>query len=305
MASTADSSLAVTALPAAPFGVEIHWRDRPAGAWTAAEAAELRELLARHHLLSFRDGMTEDAQIALARCFGRVLRQGPRVEVNGQRVIDYPVVTYVSNVREEGILGNQELAFHHDLAHVATPLAGITLYAEEVTEGMAITRYANGERAYDRLPDDLKARLEQLQVLFTGNFGPTGLSSIARTHKDQLDPTWPRGVHPLVVPHPVSGRRCLYFNQMQTVQILGMPVGESDQLLDVLSEYLYDPADIYEHVWQRDELLVWDNLVLQHARQPTDERVPRTLRRVVFGEKAVWEEWPYHAEPEPELVPAY
>ena len=36
--------------------------------------------------------------------------------------------------------------------------------------------------------------------------------------------------------------------------------------------------DFYEHCWRPGDLLIWDNLTIQHAR-PEPNDVPRTLRR--------------------------
>jgi taurine dioxygenase len=82
---------------------------------------------------------------------------------------------------------------------------------------------------------------------------------------------------------------------MQTISILGLAQPESDALLDTLFQALYEPTNVYEHEWHDGDLVIWDNLAVQHARQKVDESAPRTLRRVVFGEKAPWEEWPQMA----------
>jgi alpha-ketoglutarate-dependent taurine dioxygenase len=280
----------------APFGIEVDWRTASRPTPSEAEAAELRMLLAVHHLLLVRGGVTTEEQLGLVGCFGRIVPQGPRVEVNEARRGPFPIVAYVSNRRPEGILGNTELVFHHDLAHVATPVGGISLYAEEVVEGEAATLFANGELAYRSLAPELQDRIDRFQAVFVGNFTPDGLSSYARQNRYRLDPTWPRAVHPVVVPHPLTAERCLYVNQMQAVQILGLPEAEGDALLEELLAAVYRPEHVYEHRWHQDDLVLWDNLVVQHARRPTDERSPRTLRRVVFGEKSTWEEWPQQVD---------
>jgi taurine dioxygenase len=82
---------------------------------------------------------------------------------------------------------------------------------------------------------------------------------------------------------------------MMTLEILGLARGDGDALLDTLFARLYDPANVYEHHWQTGDLVVWDNLVVQHGRRHVRETSPRTLRRVVFGEKTPWEQWPYPA----------
>ena len=282
-------------LAGAPFGATVEL-DRRAGPVDDATARHLRGLLATHHLLLFSGELGEGEQIELVSCFGRVLPQGPRVVVNDRPKGDFPTVTYVSNVLPEGTLGTFELGFHHDLAHVATPLAGLSLYAVDVAAGQSATRFANGQLAYQRLSPALRQRLEGLQSLFSANYTVTSDRPItAREAQDALDPTWPRVVHPVVVPHPITGERCIYVNEMMTVAILGIPPGESDALLDMLLATLYSPDNIYEHRWSTGDLVVWDNLVVQHARRPVDAAAPRTLRRVVFGEKTPWEHWPFES----------
>lgn len=282
-------------LPGAPFGALVELDPGPID---RATAAELRVLLAEHQLLLFRGERSDADHLELVAAFGRVLPQGPRVVVNYRPIDPHPIITHVSNIAEQGGLGAYELGFHHDLAQVATPPAGLSLYAIDVAPGQASTRFASGRLAYRRLPAALQERLEGLQALFSANYAVTTSEhpTPARESRDALDPTWPRAVHPVVVPHPVNGERGIFVNQMMTVSILGLPEVDSDALLDVLFERLYAPENIYEHEWAVGDLLVWDNLVLQHARRKLDVTTPRTLRRVVFGERAPWEDWP-HAAP--------
>lgn len=282
-------------LPGAPFGAQVDLRPGPIDESTAAE---LRSLLAQHHLLVFRGERSDAEHLDLVAAFGRVLPQGPRVVVNDRPTGSLPTITRVSNIAEQGGLGAYELGFHHDLAQVATPPAGLSLYAIDVAPGQRSTRFANGRNAYLQLPASLRDRLEGLQGLFSANYAVTTAEQPmpAWASRDSLDPTWPRAVHPVVVPHPVTGERCLYVNQMMTVEILGIARAESDALLSTLFEHIYAPENIYEHRWSNGDLVVWDNLVLQHARDKLSVTTPRTLRRVVFGERAPWEDWP-HAAP--------
>ena len=40
---------------------------------------------------------------------------------------------------------------------------------------------------------------------------------------------------------------------------------------------------MYEHHWRNGDLVIWDNVALQHARPPIADGTRRTLRRVVCG----------------------
>lgn len=64
---------------------------------------------------------------------------------------------------------------------------------------------------------------------------------------------------------------------------------ESDELLASVEAVLYESGLIYTHRWKSGDLVVWDNIAVQHARGPVpDQRTdpdapPRSLRRVVIG----------------------
>ena len=61
---------------------------------------------------------------------------------------------------------------------------------------------------------------------------------------------------------------------------------ESEQILTRLFDLTEDPANTYEHVWQVDDLLMWDNLACLHARTDWPASQTRMLRRcTVLGER--------------------
>jgi taurine dioxygenase len=192
-----------------------------------------------------------------------VLPQGPRAVLH-DRPAGLKDVIFLSNARADGVNGNEELWFHHEFAYLPTPCSGLSLYAEEIGDGVAVTRFASGMRAYGSLPAQLQRRIDKLQVLFVANYVFT-----RRNRDAEADPTWPRAVHPLVIPHPVSGAPCIFLNQTQADSILGIPPEESEALFATLFSHLYDSANIYEHHWQPGDLVIWDNFALQHARPPT------------------------------------
>jgi taurine dioxygenase len=90
-----------------------------------------------------------------------------------------------------------------------------------------------------------------------------------------------RAEHPVLLQHPVTSADVLYVTAMQTDSIVGLPEDESEALLKRCWETLYAPDNVYEHEWQVGDLLVWDNIALQHARDAVTGR--RTLRRVPVG----------------------
>ncbi len=89
-------------------------------------------------------------------------------------------------------------------------------------------------------------------------------------------------MQPLVRLHPRTGRPLLYVSEMGTSHVVELPRAESDALLAELFAILYDPALVYEHTWRTGDLVIFDNLLMQHARGDVLADGPtRTLRKVI------------------------
>jgi taurine dioxygenase len=266
-----------------PIGAEVRDFDaaRPPG---DGERAGLRRAFDERHLLLFRaPGLGDPEHVRLAGLFG------PVYDEYG----DGRGWHFVSNVRREAIIGHGPLLFHSDLAFTPEPTLGLSLYALDVPPGGAPTRFANAVRALERLPGELRARLDGLHARHL--FDLTTQAGGVRYREATLPAREPRAVHPLVLRHPRSGRPILYASEMQTDGIVELAPDESEALIAQLFAALYAPDNLYEHRWRSGDLLVWDNLALQHGRSAPD--LPRTLRRVTLARKGVPEQVPGFRSP--------
>lgn len=184
----------------------------------------------------------------------------------------------ITNVRENGTpigaLPDGELMFHSDSVFLEKPLMGAMLYAEEIPSTGGNTLFANMYAAYDSLPASLKEKLDGLQATNVFDYE----TQVKTSRFDRA--TAPHAEHPAIRTHPETGRRALYVNRLMTEELVGLPAAESDDLLARLFDHAEDRAHVYEHVWQKDDLVMWDNRCTQHARTdfPAGER--RLLRRV-------------------------
>ena len=86
-------------------------------------------------------------------------------------------------------------------------------------------------------------------------------------------------------------RPYVFVNSHSTALIAGMSESESDALLEELFSYIYAPDNIYEHQWTTGDLVLWDNLGLQHARAKVAGGV-RTLRRVSVARLSYDQQYP-------------
>lgn len=255
-----------------PFGVEVMVDGSTA--FTADEEAKLRQLYKTHHLLLLRDQkLDRPAQIALVSLFGDVIRNDPS--------------GFISNVRKD-VVGENELVWHSDLIYTPEPHLGLSLYAVTADPGVSPTRFVDAEAVLDRLPAELRARIDTLEALHVS--GGTGGS--ARNIGDTLDADWPKWVRPLVDVNAQTGRPFLAATLSQTSHVIGIPQAESDALLDALFAILYDPAAIAEHHWRTGDILIWDNLALQHSRDRLRGSGRRDLERVIFGGRTIFDQHP-------------
>ena len=246
---------------------------------------EVRAAWDTHHLLLFRDqALGEEDQVRLMERWGPVLVENER----GTKC------QYVSNAREDGILQEGAYSFHSDHAFMPDPVEAISLYGLEIPSAGAQTLFANAARARETLSEALSARVAGLEARHI--IDPLGDPASVRVRDRRLPPELPHAMHPIVWAPPHQRRSVLYVNQQQTDRIIGLAKEDSDALLEELFAHLYRAEHLYEHVWRPGDLLVWDNLALQHARPDFLSDEPRTLRRVAVGGSPVWT---YFAAPSP------
>lgn len=235
-----------------------------------ARAAALRTALATHHLLVLRglEACPPEHQQALLSCFGELVDETG----DGRRF------SYVSNARADGVLAaGRALLFHSDNLFTPEPLATLSLYGEQIDGPTAPTCFANCERAWAHADPALRDALATAEVLNLSGFA----GGWYRYRDAEVAPHHPRAVHPAVAPNPRTGRPALRVGEQQSDRLVGLDPAESEALLQQAFAVLYADDNVYAHHWRTGDLLVWDNLALQHGRPALAGTGERTLRRVV------------------------
>jgi len=216
--------------------------------------------------------LTEAQQIAFSRNFGELEIHVLKQFTNPQ----YPEILVLSNIVENGAqrgLADAGQRWHSDAGYRSKPDRASVLYAKEVpvphANGASAgdTLFANAQAAYDSLDAGTKKRLEGLRVLY----------SYTRAYDRKRDENGKRpamsaeqrkGIpdvtHPLVRTHPHTGRKCIYANPAHTIEIVGMPARESEELLGYLYAQVTQPELVYRHQWKVGDVLMWDNAVVWH-----------------------------------------
>jgi len=247
------------------LGAQVFGFDLQTGG-TPAEVAALRNAWDRHGLLLFRgDGpISHERHVEIASWFG----PPPPVDNSGRG-------DFVSVLKNSDAAGTVELEFHSDLTYTEDPIRAICLHAIAVPEGGTSTNFVSGVSAWKRLPEDMKARLDGLTLEHRLDHFASGFD-------------WPVFVaeHPVRLDHPRTGAPVLFVTQSHARRILELDQEESDALIERLFAHLYAPEHVYEHHWQLHDLVLIDNLALQHARpQRADPgRGERALQRVALAD---------------------
>jgi alpha-ketoglutarate-dependent taurine dioxygenase len=259
--------------PIDPFGAELHLD--LAQPLSAQQIEELLDLFADQHLLLARgQSLSKQEQENVTGYFGPLLLGDDVVEV-------------VSNDPKVGVFGTHKLAMHSDLAFCPEPVLVAALYATDTASGTSATKFASGARAYSELPESIREQIDGLEIL---NVFPVDQSRRNRT--TDLKPDDPRTVHPLVFHDKRSGQAFLYLCEMQVDSVVGMPEDESEALLAQLFNFMLDPANIVAHQWSRGDIVIWDNLAVQHGRDAIPQVGPRTLRRTSAATATLHKQFP-------------
>jgi alpha-ketoglutarate-dependent taurine dioxygenase len=67
-----------------------------------------------------------------------------------------------------------------------------------------------------------------------------------------------------------------------TYGIDGVSPEESEEILEALFKHSYAHGKELAHNWRQGDLVMWDNLALQHARPNVEAKGPaRTLRKTI------------------------
>jgi taurine dioxygenase len=235
-----------------------------------------------HLVLLFRgQQLTDEAFITFSGRFGS-LDWAPIQETGRRFVEGYPEIYVVSNVIENGVpigsLGAGEATWHTDMSYLEYPPKASMLYALEIPPGGGDTWFSNMYLAYESLPDALKQRIQGLEVKHDGTYNSGGYVRYGVTAVD--DPVESQGVyHSLVCSHPETGRRALYLGRRRNAYISGLPLPQSESLLDDLWSFATRSEFTWRHQWQVGDVVLWDNRCTMHRRDSFDPDSRRILHR--------------------------
>jgi taurine dioxygenase len=216
-----------------------------------------------------------DDFLAYSRRFGRVVPHPSKMTRHPER----PEITLLG-VNKFGPDGALDMAiyrrgaegWHTDGAYDPEPFKATQLYALAVPSRGGDTHFASMYAAYEALPPRLRDRLAGRKGAFT--YGGRRKATALLNAEDR---DWTPVLHPIIRPHPETGRRALYFDPGKILSIEGLEPAESDALIDELTERMIRPEGLYTHQWKAGDIVIWDNRCSYHRAAgdypPEEDRI--------------------------------
>jgi taurine dioxygenase len=200
-------------------------------------------------------------------------------------------ITIISNIVDAegkplGSLGSDEAFWHTDSSFTEKPISASLLHAIEVTEQGGETAFLNMYKAYEDMPAGLAARIDGRCANHSKVHNSAGVRR--PEFAAVTDPSKAPGVkHPMVRTHPVAGRKCLYLGRRLNAYIFGLPLEESEALLDAVWAHTCRDQYVWEHKWRVGDLLVWDNRCTMHHRNAFAPNARRLMHKSTSAGEAV------------------
>ena len=235
---------------------------------------EIQRIWLDHLIVLFRDQHLAQEDLVRFTCYfgeqGKIARP-KKYQTAGQNDLLRDIML-ISNIRENGepvgALPDGEVMFHHDMLHAEIPHKATLLYSVEIPSTGGNTLFANCYAAYEILPPEVREPLEGRRASHHYNYGSTQKGDNRGT------PAFSESVHPVFRTHEETGRKAVYVNRLMTEGVVDMPKEESDRLLARVFDHSEQRDFVYEHVWRKGDLIMWDNRCSMHARTdfPSSER---------------------------------
>ena len=240
----------------------------------------LRKAVAERGVLFVRDQeMTPEQHIAFARRWGGI-------DINNYFPANGGHAEIAEVRKSETQTTNIGGGWHTDHSYDQVPAMGSILLARETPPTGGDTLFASLGAAYDALSDDLKSQVENLRAVHSadhvysadGVYAKTDLADDLKGHDIRT-----RAVHPVVIRHPVTGRRILYVNPAFTLHFEGWSQADSMPLLYELYAIALRKEFQCRLSWAPGAIAIWDNRSTWHFANNDYQGHRRLMHRITIS----------------------
>jgi len=262
-----------------PFGVEFY--DVDVNQMSDVELDGVAVAQNMHGVVFIRDQDLDCEQhIAFAQRWGKIVTNR-----FFERVEEYPQIAIVrKEPKHRTVVGEN---WHTDHSYDAEPARGSILYAREVPTTGGDTLFANMYMAYEALSKGLKTALEHLSAVHSSAHVFSTEAIQTNEHDDDRFHSGERAVqrstHPVVIRHPISGRKALYVNPEFTTHFQGWTEQESQPLLGYLYQHSTQERFVTRFHWSPGTMAFWDNRAVMHKAINDYPNECRLMHRITLA----------------------
>jgi len=237
----------------------------------------LADALYRHRVLIIKDQeLDEERYLTFGRWWGKPI---PHV-LDHMRMPGFPELLAVGNTEEKDKkveIRNGAALWHTDQSYEAVPASATMLYSILAPKIGGETRFVDMVAAYDALDDETKERIDGLSVAHlygAGKLLDEEFIANPLTTDDQVERI-PTCHHPLVMRHPVTGRKGLYATGQSSFGIEGMEESEAVELLWRLKMHAIQDRFRYAHKYAVGDIAIFDTFSTMHSATPIEVPDPK------------------------------
>lgn len=203
--------------------------------------------------------LDEGTFIQIAKSLGKLLPIG-RHNLQGSR--------YIQNVSEDGLFRREEVPWHNDFSYSIGDYDGTILMMKSFDSNVP-TYFADTTLIYDTLEEDLKEELSSIKCSY---LAPSHYHDLLS--ESQLKLVLKKTVSkPLIIKHPVSFKKCLYFSPATLHRAT-----KSFDLEKLVSAAEKIKVPMY---YENNDIVIFDNLRWMHKRPAFEGH--RQLWRISFS----------------------
>tara|TARA_B100001559_G_scaffold250873_1_gene214441 strand:- start:3619 stop:4452 length:834 start_codon:yes stop_codon:yes gene_type:complete len=179
--------------------------------------------------------------------------------------------------------------WHSDWSFMKKPPSATLLHSKIIPPVGGNTLFANTERSFAVLPEEMKNKLRNLKVIHSAKipYADDGFYALEKEERSmKILPSKEAKAtfsHPMIKIHPETKKECLFINPVYTINIEGFSEDKSQQLLWELYEHMIQDQFVYEHAWNEDMLIMWDNRTVMHQAMGGYDGYDRLLHRITLA----------------------
>jgi taurine dioxygenase len=243
-----------------------------------AERDQIKAAILQYKVVFFRDQfIDQDQHAAFAQRFGPLYTHPSTKRASAEKASAIHNIAAVEEKKYQQRLARQQAegwdGYHSDTSWRLVPTWGAVLRAVNLPDVGGDTVWVDAGLAYEKLPADVKDRLDGLHV--THDF---------RDALTNAGHDYPIVAHPVVRTHRETGQKILFVNFTEHPWIVGLDRDEGRELLSIVQDQYRKPEFQVRFSWRPGSIAFWDNRAAAHYAVRNYGDFPRLLERVLIAD---------------------